>query len=289
VSFNDKLDQSRHFLEEKELEKAVDSYFEALKMTNISEEKAIVWAELSWVFYSMQKFERTVDAVENVFNFDKNYRAQEDLYRLKAFSLIGTGKDDEALEYLQKSIAIDRVSAKQQITLFELAKLYFRRQNYNEAHQILEEIEAYFYQNYREYWLSILFYKGFIYYYSKQTEAAESVFENLLENAENDKRKATALYGLAFVSNEKQEYLKTVNLCEAVLKADEKFFDKESLAFLSAFSFYKLGRNDVFEKYYYELKKNYPDGRYEKELDIIHKKLQSDAQADSLKAEAKRN
>ena len=288
-SYNDLINRARNFLEQKELESAVDNYFEALKQAPESKDKAIVWAELSWVFYGMHNFQQTIEAVENVFTFDANYGAPEDLYRLKGFALLGIGKDGEALEFLQKSVAIDRTSVKQYTTLFELAKLHFRRQNYNEAHEIIEEIEAYFYQNNRDYWLSILFYKGFIYYYSKQIEAAEEVFENLLGNAADEKRRATALYGLAFIANEKKEYLNTVNLCEAVLKADEQFFDKESLAFLTAYSFYKLDRKDIFQKYYYELKKNYPKGRYEKELKVIYENVRKEIEADKTKEQAKCN
>ena len=43
----------------------------------------------------------------------------------------------------------------------------------------------------------------------------------------------------------------------------------ESVGFLTAASFKLLGRDDIFEKYYVELKKNYPQGRYAKELDRI--------------------
>ena len=66
---------------------------------------------------------------------------------------------------------------------------------------------------------------------------------------------------------------KTINLCEATAKLDENFFDKETLGFLTAVSFHRLGRNDVFEKYYQQMIKTYPQGRYRKELDDIKAKI----------------
>jgi tetratricopeptide (TPR) repeat protein len=284
-TYNELLDTARLNIENKKYDEAKTVYFEALKLAEKGEHKAIIWAEISWIFYRQQEFERTIEAINNVFSFDGNYQALQELYRLKAFAYLALLKDDEALEYLEKSIAIDRTSATQQMTLFELAKLYFRKAEFQKSHEIIEEIEAYFYQNNKDYWLSILFF----YYYDKQLDSAEQSFETLLENAEEEKRRASALFGLAFIANEKQNYLNTINLCEAVLKADPEFYDKESLAFLTALSFYKLGRNDVFVQYYQELKKNYPKGRYEKELDAIFKEYEKKSASEAQKKQAKSN
>ena len=162
---------------------------------------------------------------------------------------------------------IDHSSEKQQIAQYELLKLYFKSQNNDKAAELIKEIEPYFYQNDQEYWLSILFYKGFIYYYQGDSKKSETVFEELLENAKDEKRKATALFGLAFITFSAKEYLKTINLCEAISNSDPQFFDMETLGFLSAASFFQLGRKDIFQDYYKQLTKNFPNGRYRQELE----------------------
>ena len=49
----------------------------------------------------------------------------------------------------------------------------------------------------------------------------------------------------------------------------------ETVGFLTAASFYYLGRKDVFEKYYMQLKKNFPNGRYAAELTLLKENLAS--------------
>lgn len=269
------LSEARKLLEENKYSEARDNYFKALQTTGDQNDKAIIWAELSWTYYQMQEFERTLEAIENVWHFDRNYKAQEDLYRLKAFAYIGLGKDDSAQEDLLKSLEIDRNSNKQQIAIYELAKIYFKKQEYETAFKLFDEIESYFFQNQQDYWLSILFYKGFIHYYNSNWAESEAIFEELLENSTDGPRKATALFGLAFVAFGKKDYLKTINLGEGLVKNDPNFFDMETVGFLTATSFYYLGRHDVFEQYYIQLQKKYPNGRYSLELTQLKKNIQS--------------
>jgi len=172
---------------------------------------------------------------------------------------------------LEKSLKIDSSSQKQQMAVFELLKIHFRLQNYKESEKWINEVESYFYQNEKDYWLTLLFFKGFVKYYTNQVEESERIFEELLENSQDDPRRATGLFGLAFINFHRKNYLNTINLCETVTKHDPAFFDMESVGFLTAVSFKYLGRDDIFEKYYAELKKNYPEGRYSAELAKIRK------------------
>jgi tetratricopeptide (TPR) repeat protein len=183
------------------------------------------------------------------------------------FCCLAENNEAEALNNLEKSIEIDQISEKQQIAKYELIKLHFKIQNYDKASELIKDTEPYFYQNNQEYWLSVLFYKGFIYYYQGSLKKSEEVFEELLENAKDDKRKASALFGLAFITFSAKDYLKTINLCEAISSNDPQFFDMETLGFLSAASFFYLGRKDVFQDYYAQLTKKFPNGRYSKELE----------------------
>ncbi len=269
-TYAEKLARARTSLENKEHQQAVKEYLEALKDAPNDQQRAYIWAEVGVLFYNMGAFDRAIEAIENTLKYDAGYQEKEDLYRLMGFSYSQLGKDEKALDYLQKSAKINDLSEKQQITLYEIAKLHFRQQRYDDAKVILQEIEPYFYQNNKEYWLSVLFYKGFVLYYQNDLAASEQVFEELLENAKDKKRKATALFGLAFIMFQRKQYLNTINLCEAITNHNEQFFDMETLGYLTAASFYHLGRKDVFEKYYQQLVRKYPDGRYREELEKLN-------------------
>lgn len=267
------INEARKQLEKENYVQASVNYIKSLEATDNLKDKAIIWAELSWAYYRMNQFERTIEAAENTLKIDPEYKAPEDVFRIQGFAYIGLNQDKYAIDCLNKSLEIDRNSAKQQITLYELAKLYFKLKEYESAYPLFEEIESHFYQNQKEYWHSILFYKGFIQYYRTNFSDAEAVFEELLENSKDGVHKATALFGLAFVAFGRKDYLKTINLCESLVKYDENFFDMETVGFLTAASFYYLGRQDVFEQYYLQLKKKFPNGRYATELALLRQNM----------------
>ncbi len=270
-TFDETIKRARDLFEKKKYSEASKVYLSALKTNPAQQQKAVIWAELSWLFYHQKQYDRCVEACENTLELNADYEAKEDLYRLAGFSYSALSRMDEAVEYLEKSLKIDTSSQKQQMAIFELLKIYFRLQKYEESEKWINQVESYFYQNEKEYWLTLLFFKGFVKYYRNQVEESERIFEELLENAQNDPRRATGLFGLAFINFHRKNYLNTINLCETVTKHDPSFFDMESVGFLTAVSFKYLGRDDVFEKYYTELKKNYPNGRYSVELARIRK------------------
>lgn len=267
------ISEARKHLEQENFVQASASYMKSLESTEDLKDKAVIWAELSWAYYRMNEYERTIEAAENTLKLDPDYKAKEDVFRIQGFAYIGLHKDEQAIDYLTQSLNIDRNSSKQQITLYELAKIYFKIEDYEKAYPIFEEIESYFYQNQQDYWLSTLFYKGFVQYHRSNFSESEAIFEELLENSKDGARKATALFGLAFVTFSKKDYFKTINLCESLVKNDENFFDMETVGFLTAASFYYLGRKDVFEKYYKQLKKNFPNGRYAAELTLLKENM----------------
>ena len=267
------LEIARKYLSNQNYKKAKEAYLQALKEASDDQTRAFIWAELSWTFYNLQSFQSCIEAAENCLNLNADYGAKEDLYRLIGFSYMSMGQDQKAIENLEQSLRMDRHSEKQQYALFNLAKLYFKHQQYEQAEELLSEVEGFFFQHNKDYWLSVLYMKGFSKYYQNQLDEAEKIFEELLENSGEDKQKAMALFGLAFITFDRKDYLKTINLCEAVAKMDEHFFDKETLGFLTAASFHYLGRNDVFQKYYQQMIRRYPDGRYRKELDDIRAKI----------------
>ncbi len=262
--------KARELFEQEKFSDASQAYLNAIKENPDNQQKAIVWAELSWLFYRQKEYQRCIEATQNTLELDPDYKTKDDLYRLCGYSYSALSQMDKATEFLEKSLQIDNASEKQQLAIFELLKIYFQRQEYQKCEHWISQVENYLFQNQNDYWLTVLFFKGFVKYYLNEVEESEQIFEELLENSKDDPRKATALFGLAFINYHRQNYLNTINLCESVTKHDPTFFDMESVGFLTAASFKNLERNDIFEKYYIELKKKYPQGRYTEALDKMH-------------------
>ncbi len=260
------LEMARKYVNDQNFEKAKEAYLQALSEDPSDKERGFIWAELSNIFYQQKAYQQVIEAVENALNYYPQYRSKEELYRLLGFTYLQLNEDQKAVENLERSLQLEHSSEKQQYALYELAKLYFKHQQYEKAGQLFREVEAFFYQNRKDYWLSTLFYKGFVFYYANELEQSEKIFEELLENAPDALRKATGLFGLAFIAFQRKQYLNAINLCEAVTSNDPNFFDMETVGFLTAASFFHLGREDVFDKYYDQLRMKYPEGRYITEL-----------------------
>ena len=260
------LKKARHLIEKKQYTEAQSVYQTALNEASDNKDKAIIWAELSWNYYYLKKYDSVINAIENVYDLDAGYQAREDLYRIAGFSYLALGRVDEAIDNLVRSIEIDNHSDKQKTVIYELAKIYFAQGKHDMAEKLFAEIDAYYEEKNKEYWQSILFYRAFIQYYKRNLGLSKSLFEKLHQNAADDVRKASALFGYAFIAFDEKDYLKTINLCETILSLDDKFFDMETVGFLTAASFYYLGRYDIFDQYYHQLIKKYPQGRYEQEL-----------------------
>ncbi|KAA3615006.1 MAG: hypothetical protein D8M58_11180 [Calditrichaeota bacterium] len=267
------ITNARTLYDSGEFEEASRVYLEGLKQTKSVEETALIWAELCWTFYKLEKFEQVIDAAENVLSFDVQYAMREDLYRLMGFSYSYLANDDKSREFLKKSLEIDNESDKQKYIYYELAKLEFRNQNYAESQKELDQVEDYFLNNAKDYWLSLLFFKGFNNYYQQKIEESEKIFNLMVENSDDPITQSNGYYGLAYITFEKKDYLETVNICEKVTKLNPNFFDMESLGFLMAASFFSLGRYDVFKLYYEQMKKSYTNGRYFDELSKMYNKI----------------
>jgi len=267
------ISNARELYDSGKFEEASRIYLEGLKQTKSIEESALIWAELCWTFYKLERFEQVIDAAENVLSFDVQYAMREDLYRLMGFSYSYLNNDDKSREFLQKSLEIDNESDKQKYIYYELATLEFRNQNYAESQKQLDQVEEYFKENSQDYWLSLLFFKGFNNYYQQNIDESETIFKLLIEKSEDPVSKSNGYYGLAYITFEKKDFLETVNICEKVTKLNPNFFDMESLGFLMAASFFSLGRYDVFKLYFEQMKKSYTNGRYFDELSKMYKQI----------------
>lgn len=265
------LEEARRYFNIKQYKNARLMYFQAYNHVRNPKTQAIIWAELSWVYYYEKNYEKAIEAVENVLIYDGSYQSIEDLYRVQGYAYLGLNKPDLAEKFLNLSLATNAQADKQQYAKYELGKLHFIQGNYDLAYPYFIEILEFFSGYHEEYTMSILFYLGFIHYYLRNYKKAQENFEQILKSNPSEKRKASAYFGLAFLEFQHKNYLNVVALCEKIISTDSEFFDKESVAFLTAASYYYLGRKDIFHHYYKQLMKRYPQGRYKKELENLNK------------------
>jgi len=247
--------KARKLFDEQKYKEATKNYYAALDFVPNDQDRATVWAELCWAFYKGRSFPEVIEAAENVLEFNPKYEGKDDLYRLIGYSYFALENDEKAEEFFLKSLKLDSNSEKQKYVFYELGKLYFRNQRYVDAEKYLGKVEDYFQKYAKDYWISLLFFKGFSNYYLKKIDEAEKYFNQLIENANDGVASANGFYGLAYVYFDKKNYLDTINTCEQVSKLNPGFFDMESVGFLTAASFFYLG-----------LKKTYKSGRYIDEL-----------------------
>ncbi len=272
ANFDKTLQKARQHLEKKEYKNARLMYFQAFNQISESKLKAIIWAELSWVYYYEGDYTKAIEASENVLFHDENYRAKEDLFRLQGYAYLAQKQLPLAERFLTQSLTENNTDDKQQYVKYELAKLHFTRGNYDLAHPLLEDILGFFTHKDPDYQMSVLFFLGFVYYYLENYTGARRCFEQILSENPPAPRKASGFFGLAFVEFHDKNYLNVISLCEKIIVLEPDFFDRESVAFLTAASYFHLGRFDIFNEYYQQLLKTFPNGKYVQELTAMKEK-----------------
>jgi tetratricopeptide (TPR) repeat protein len=198
---------------------------------------------------------------------------KENLFRVQGYAYLGLKKYSMAEQYLKLSLEENATSPEQQYVKYELGKLFFKNGDFDLGLPYLEEIKEFFKSKNTEYYLSILFFLGFTYYYLENISKAQNCFNEIVQSNPNDQRHASALFGFAYIEFNKKNYLNVISLCEQVIAKDNNFFDKESIGFLTAASYFYLGRKDLFNAYFDQMIKSYPTGRYRKELEELKRKL----------------
>lgn len=269
IKFQDSIKKAREHFEKKQYKNARLMYFQALNSVENQIDKAIIWAEISWVYYYEKDFEKAIESAENVLINDSAYKALDDLYRVQGYSYLSLGNPTLAERFLQLSLENNSTAEKQQYVKYELGKLHFIKGSYDLAHPYFEAIQEFFETSNEEYKHSIWFYLGFIYYYLNNFEKSHNLFSQILADNPPPKRQASAKFGLSFLEFQMKNFLNTITLCEEIISLDENFFDKESVGFLTAASYFYLGRKDIFTEYLKKMKETYPDGRYKKELEAL--------------------
>jgi tetratricopeptide (TPR) repeat protein len=260
------LEKARIHLEKGEYRNAKLMYNQALNASNASEEKAIIWAELSWVLYYEKNFDQAIEASENVLMHDPEYKAVEDLLRLQGYCYLAKGMNDMAEQMLGRALTHNSEAEKQHYVRFELGKLYFNRGEYDLAYPLLKEIVPYFSDKRTEYLSTTHFYLGFVLYHLGNNAEARTNFEAMYGLVADDSRRASALYGMAYLDFREKDYLKVIAGCEKILELDPEFYDRETLGFLTAACYFQLGRYDIFTQYREQMLAAFPDGRYRNEL-----------------------
>ena len=269
IKFQESLKKARSYFEKKQYKNARLMYFQAMNEVEGQVDKAIIWAEISWVYYYEKDFNKAIEAAENVLIHNAEYKALDDLYRVQGYAYLSLNNMTLAERFLQLSLNTNSSDEKQQYVKYELGKLQFIRGNYDLAHPYFDEIQEFFEKSNDDYKRSIWFYLGFIYYYLNNYEKSNDYFSQILSDDPSSKRQASAKFGLAFLEFQKKNFLNAITLCEEIISLDEDFFDKESVGFLTAASYFYLGRKDIFNEYFIKMKETYPSGRYDKELDTL--------------------
>jgi len=270
---NKNLETARELFDKKEYVKAESLYLQIEQKTENSKDKAIILAELSWVYYNLKKYDKSIESADKVLSNDENYKAKERLFRIQGYAYLGLNKLDIAAQYLELSLEQNSEIPEQQYVKFELGKLYFKTGAYDKALPFLEEIEKYFIGENQEYYYSILFFLGFTYYYLENLSNAKKCFDTIIKANPSKERYISAIFGMAYVEYQNRNFLDVITFCEKIITLDENFFDKESVGFLTAASYLHLGREDIFKIYFDQMTKTYPSGRYIKELKELQSRL----------------
>ncbi len=269
IKFRESLNKAREHFEKKQYKNARLMYFQAMNQAENREDKAIIWAEISWVYYYEKDYNKAIEAAENVLIQDSEYKVLDDLYRVQGYSYLGLSHFTLAERFLQLSLENNSTDEKQQYVKYELGKLHFIQGNYDLSYPFFNEIREFFEQSNNEYKLAIWFYLGFINYYLNNFIKSHDYFSQILSDEPSQQRQASAKFGLAFLEFQKKNFFNAISLCEEIISLDENFFDKESVGFLTAASYFYLGRKDIYCEYYNKMKETYPDGRYSRELDTL--------------------
>ena len=269
IKFRESLQKARIHFEKREYKNAQLMYFQALNLATSQEDKAIIWAEVSWVYYYEKDYQKAIEAAENVLINDNAYKALDDLYRVQGYSYLSLANYTLAERFMQLSLENNSTDEKQQYVKYELGKLHFIKGSYDLAHPFFTDIVKFFEKTDQEYKLSIWFYLGFIYYYLNNSERSHEYFSQIISENPSAQREASAKFGLAFLEFQQKNYLNAISLCEEIISLDTHFFDKESIGFLTAASYFYLGRKDIFKEYFEKMKETYPKGRYTKELNAL--------------------
>ena len=266
---------ARQHFEHKDYGKAETLYMQIKKKAALPEDRAIIWAELSWLYYNRKMYEKSIEAADTVILNDENYKSKERLFRVQGYAYLGLSKTTMAAQYLELSLEQNSELPEQQYVKYELGKLYFKNNEYDKALPFLEEIEQFFKNEKEEYYFSILFFLGFSYYYLENLTKAKKCFDIIISANPSKQRYISALFGLAYVEYQNKNYLQVISLCEKIISMEEDFFDKESVGFLTTASYLHLGREDIFNAYFDQMLKTYPSGRYIKDLKELQNQLKN--------------
>ena len=95
------LESARELFEKGDFGKSETLYMQIKKKATMPEDKAIIWAELSWLYFQRKMYEKAIEAADNVIINNENYKAKERLFRVQGYAYLGLRKSSMAAQYLE--------------------------------------------------------------------------------------------------------------------------------------------------------------------------------------------
>jgi len=234
----------------------------------------IIWIELAWSYYNFKDFKNCIFYLDKSLTSDLlTTRQQFDCLRLIGFSYSALKDSKNALRYLEEALKKELPELEKKYVHFEAGKIYFLTGAFKKSKTYLDTVAKFFSWKESDYFQAVRYYQGFIAFYEKQYEYAESFFTEIIENATGNENRATGYFGMAHLFYERKNYDKLIDTCKEILELDKKFYDGETLAFFLCKAFMELKQLEELTAFYNELRNKYPDGRYQSYYPAFEKEI----------------
>lgn len=224
----------------------------------------IIWIELGWSFYNSRDFNNCISYLQKSLTSESlTTRQQFDCLRLIGFSYGALKDSKNSLRFLESAIEKELPASEKKYVHFEIAKIHFITGAFKKSKGYLDTAVRFFNWKEADYYQAIRYYQGFISFYEKEYESAESAFTEIIEKASGNRNRATGYFGMAHLFYERKHYGELIEVCKKVLEMDKNFYDRETLGFFLCRAFVELSRHEELATFYSELRNKYPAGRYQ--------------------------
>jgi tetratricopeptide (TPR) repeat protein len=271
-----KIEQARKAYQGKNYQKSIELYrWIEEQIQDDPVNLPIIWIELGWSYYNLRDFKNCILYLDKSLASDLlTTRQQFDCLRLIGFSYGALKDSKNALRYLEKALKKELPESEKKYVHFEVGKIYFLTGAFKRAKTSMDTAARFFSWEDAAYFQAIRYYQGFIAFYEKQYDCADSLFTEIIENATGNKNKATGYFGRAHLLYERKNYSELIDVCKKIVAMDKNFYDGETITFFLCRAFMELNQLEDLTAGYNELRRKHPNGRYqsyylafEKELD----------------------
>ncbi len=279
----EKLENARNFHLKGDFSTAIQHYSDVEKeLRDDPENLSIVQIEMGWSYYYNRNYNKAIEYLKNAINKASLEARQEfDSFRIIGFSYEMLGKLSQAIQYLEKALAVMVPEKDKRFTYFELGRTLFAAGQIANAEHYLKITWDLFSDDELEYKVATAYYLGFTQYFQKIFEGARDYFDYVIQNSEDPKNKAGGYFGIAHLHFESQDYQALIDTCEKILRTDNTFYDKETLGFFMSTAYYHLQQWKELKMFFNELERNYPNGRYSSEYNKFREALNKQSESQS--------